>query len=258
MNKVLERLIRWSLVLATMAGIAVTQKPQSAEAVASTTPIDQFEFPSQVLIERRLVATKELSGYCGGAIINSTTVISSANCVSVIHPSWEFIVYAGNPAPDISFANPYKQTRYVTKIISHPTYSCIGTPCINDIAILKLNTSLVFNKAIAPARLPSNNVLYTENNKFFQSGWLYNKEWSRKSNMVSINQIVCKYFFRKITNSMGCAYNTYRDFFLGSPIYITYSGKQYLIGMATINSGRGPQYYTKLLHFKSWITSVIR
>ena len=77
-------------------------------------------------------------GYlCGGSIISDSWVVTAAHCVNDATPS-QVTVYAGSNRRWVG-----TQTRTVSKIIVHPSYS--STTYVNDIALLKLSTPLTMS-----------------------------------------------------------------------------------------------------------------
>lgn len=221
----------------------------------------QFEFPSQVMIVRRIAETKEVQQVCSGTILTRNIILSTAYCLIAIDPYWEYVVYAGTPAPDLIFLNPYKQIRIGTVIIKHEKHMPGYWPNINDIALLRLNTPLVYNRAIKPAKIAPYQFLYKEKSVHVLSGWTQNDPawpWSKKQNVSMVNPVVCKWFFPAKPTSTVCAYGgkSVNEFTTGTAIYTTHNGITYLTGLH--NQALKPQaYFTQIYSYRAWLKTKI-
>ena len=109
------------------------------------------------------------SSPCGGTILDDETILSAAHCYH------EIIDYYDNTTVFIEAGmvidgSPIGQDIFVQEIIIHPNWH--PPTDRNNIAILKLATSLQFNSNVQPACLPD--ILFTPD-KGLISGWGYNK-----------------------------------------------------------------------------------
>ncbi|XP_050544964.1 serine protease nudel-like [Daktulosphaira vitifoliae] len=87
--------------------------------------------------------------HCGGVILNENWIISAAHCVHQYKKHF-YEVQAGI-LRRFSFS-PMEQLRVVTHIIVHEAYS--KTTMKNDLALLKLDRGLEFNRWVRPVCLP--------------------------------------------------------------------------------------------------------
>ena len=101
---------------------------------------------------------------CGVVIIDFNWVLTAAHCVERVKPADISILFGsqlipkptGHEVPVTSPSNPldrFLQERNIAKIIIHPNFDPINLS--NDIALLKLDTSLQFNFNVQPICLPS-------------------------------------------------------------------------------------------------------
>jgi len=111
---------------------------------------------------------KKSSGwqFCGGAIINSRTVVTAAHCYEGEDPR-NFQIVVGQHSkkrPD-----KYTKKHNVAKIINHPRWN--PQTLEHDIAVIKLSEDIQFNDAVQPICLPQSNWIYADGGKFLVTGW---------------------------------------------------------------------------------------
>merc|ERR1712142_849630 len=82
--------------------------------------------------------------WCGGTIVDKTTIISAAHCFG--GPASSYSIVAGEHSISDG-ADCTEQHIEVKEILIHPSYGYNG----HDIAIIKLKTGLQFNKYVQPA-----------------------------------------------------------------------------------------------------------
>ena len=108
---------------------------------------------------------------CGGTILDETTILAAAQC---FYPPPEFLsidVVAG-----ITMDGSLDGQRIsVMEVVNHPMYN--NTTDDNDLAILKLTSSLTFNENVLPACLPDPSYTPEDRGEFaVVSGWGYTSE----------------------------------------------------------------------------------
>ena len=86
---------------------------------------------------------------CGGTIIDETTILSAAHC---FYPSTFTSNYDHIEAGITVGGALDGQKISVREVVTHPMYNSMKLD--NDIAILKLKSSLTFNDTVQPACLP--------------------------------------------------------------------------------------------------------
>ena len=92
--------------------------------------------------------------YCGGIILDSTTILTAAHCIDVgekLQEEEQFAIIAG---ASNQYWNPSQkvQLREVSKYAIHENWQ--KSNLSNDIAVLKLKDPLVFDKNVQSACLP--------------------------------------------------------------------------------------------------------
>lgn len=101
------------------------------------------EFPWVAFIYLRNSSQPDL---CGGSLIYDDWVLTAAHCILLPSQPEEYGVILGEHDVDVVSGN--EQYFEVSQIIRHPNYN--GLTKLNDIALIKLKTPVVFNSFIRP------------------------------------------------------------------------------------------------------------
>ncbi|CAO1393888.1 unnamed protein product [Diamesa tonsa] len=158
--------------------------------------IDIEMAPYQISLQRRG------QHFCGGSIINPTTIVTAAHC----KPLKGLTVKAG-----VTYHNSlFGQTRKVKKSIWHPLYN--SETIDYDIAVLHLECPLTFSSSISAIRIP--NKAIKAGTRSLVTGWGVRREGSRDIPMrlqavkvPVISRSSCKQLYgrSRITPQMICA-----------------------------------------------------
>ncbi|KAI7802990.1 hypothetical protein IRJ41_001291 [Triplophysa rosa] len=119
-------------------------------------------WPWQVSIQR--LSTR--SHFCGGSIINKDWVLSAAHCFQS-NPASNIIVSLGRQT--LSSMNSNEISRTIHQVISHPNYN--SKIQNNDIALLKLSSSVPFTNYIRPICLAAAGSTFDASTKSWITGW---------------------------------------------------------------------------------------
>ena len=119
--------------------------------------INGFKAPSPIPWQAHMREGSPTSGFsffCGGTILDATTVLTAAHCFwnngNTITDFSKYFIAAGATHVQDSTA----QTAFVKSITLHPNYNQ-NTGGSNDVAIVKLKTALTLNAKVKPACLPA-------------------------------------------------------------------------------------------------------
>ncbi|NP_001018482.1 uncharacterized protein LOC553673 precursor [Danio rerio] len=207
---------------------------------------------------------------CGGSLINKDWVLSAAHCF-MITATANIKIFLGRQFQTGS--NPNEISRTLTQIVIHPDYST--TTQNNDIALLRLSSSVTFTDYIRPVCLASADSVFAGGTKSWITGW--DKHRSSDIQVTNVLQEVqlpvvsnteCNADYKGIiTDNMICAgiNEGGKDACQGDsggPM-VSQNGSRW-IQSGIVSFGREcglPRYpgiYTRVSQYQSWITSELR
>merc|ERR1712215_295433 len=171
---------------------------------------EKHEYPWQVVVTPS--DTDMPSGFCGGSILSSRTILTAAHCFDRAPAKDHTVVVAEH---DWTVTGDGEQRMKVCDSVDHPNYD---DKTINyDFAILTLCKDIVLKKTASPVCLPSQPESDYANIPAIVSGWGHNAE-----GFVQLEQLMevdvntttdteCKAAYStsdyEITDSMICASN---------------------------------------------------
>lgn len=227
---------------------------------------DHGEYPWQVSLQRS--SWGSYSHFCGGSILDATTIITAAHCIEGVSAS-SLQVVAGDHRLNVNDGT--EQNLKVSRIIKHSGYN--SRTFENDIALLKLSSSLNLNSAyVSPVCLP------TQQNHEYSgyatvTGWGTLREGGSVSNNLMevavplVTDAKCRqgYGQSMIKDSMLCAGydNGGKDACQGDsggPLVVQgHDGSAILAGVVSWGYGCAqanyPGVYTQVSYFINWIAS---
>ena len=108
-------------------------------------------------------------------LLNENIILTAAHC-AILYPKY---VRVGHSDYQSEKVKKYK----ISEVLIHPEFKCYNQHNINDIALLKLEKNLTFDKTIQPIQLPredfSFNTVDKENTTILLAGWGRITEWIR-------------------------------------------------------------------------------
>jgi len=230
------------------------------------------------MVSLRISLNDSLLHNCGGSILDETTILTAAHCVT--EPVLSLFVVVGAHDIDGSFKND--SIYGISNAYIHPNYN--ESELRSDIAILKLNKPISFSSKVYPVCLPnSSNMSVVYDKKVVVIGWSF------VSNDTSFRMVLQNAILRVTTNSSICSalddYNPKENYCLiedtssldtdlcygdsGGPMIYFDGEKWILYGVASfvvewINDKNDtacltdyPSYYTSVPFFLNYIQSYV-
>ncbi|XP_067616886.1 venom protease-like [Eurosta solidaginis] len=225
-------------------------------------PTKPNEFPYMVALGFETMLSDLYEYKCGGALIAPNFVLTAAHCARVGGASPSIVLPGGGGL------NDYSLKKYeISDVLIHPGYS--STEAYNDIALLKLNTSIT---EFIPACVGENAILDNENTTAI--GYGHTAFGGRsfdellKAYLLIISNSICQKHYnntaevpRGLTDSQLCAQDRQygRDTCQGDsggPLILKEGRIPYVVGITSFGLGcatETPGVYTRVSKYLDWI-----
>ncbi|KAJ4138522.1 hypothetical protein NW768_002359 [Fusarium equiseti] len=244
------------LVAAAPAPVPQDAGDVSIPNIVGGTSASAGEFPFIVSI------TNNGGPWCGGTLINANTVLTASHCVQGRSAS-SFAIRAGSNSRTSGGV-----TSRVSSIRMHPSFS--GSTLNNDVALLKLSTSIPTSGSISYGRLAASGSDPATGAQLTVAGWGATSQGSSTSpvNLLKVTVPVvsrasCRssYGTSSITDNMFCAGYTQggRDACQGDSGGPIVDSSKTVVGVVSWGEGCAqpnfPGVYARVGSLRSWIDS---
>ncbi|XP_020815030.1 chymotrypsin-like protease CTRL-1 [Drosophila serrata] len=245
--------------LESNCGVTISRGRSSRYRIIGGTLADKLGNPWMALI----ISNVE----CGGSLITARFVLSAAHCMTG-HPT---TVHLGEYDRSRPSANGIQVS--VEAQIPHPQYTNTRSDIKNDIGLFRLSRTVQYTDFIKPICLPTNYNPLAKTTHLTATGWGKTEHGTgsnvlKKTTLTQQSRAFCSSIFRtNVDTSQICAgaptsHTCSGD--SGGPITAMYSigGRSRVLQLGIVSYGeqlcRTSGVYTNVMHYMSWITSVIR
>ncbi|CAG9578683.1 unnamed protein product [Danaus chrysippus] len=172
--------MRVLILLAILGAVSAAPRKSGRIVGGENTNIERFPFMAAML-ENIFWVVRPI---CGGTLITNRAVVSAAHCFVDYEPSW-LKVRLGS-----TYASSGGQVYEVSRLIMHPQFDTLLL--IHDIAVIRLQNSVVMSNQIQAARIAGPQYILPDNTRLDVIGWgqtSYNGQRSEILQHVSVNTI---------------------------------------------------------------------
>ncbi|CAF1124491.1 unnamed protein product [Adineta ricciae] len=247
---------------------STTPRGKAISRIVSGTNVIPNSWPWMLYYqERRTQGTSVYYGVCGATLISKDYAITAAQCIGTQNPA-DITLFAGMHDLSSSTEGNTRQARTAKSITIHPQYDSLVFA--NDIAVIRVNESFVFNTYVQPACLPGGEPQVGDD--VVTVGWGATVQGGPVTNILQQTYAKvlgdCERWWTFVDSSRQMCVADYIGSSsvcggdAGGPLLAKYQGRYVVSGITSFiqgcktGTGANPNGFTRVTAYLNWIKSI--